>query len=744
MKSFGSRYDNKIIIPSIIIVTFLLSVFISYTQPFRTLELKLTDQLFEWRGPLDVSESPIVLVAISDQADSEIPQKFPWPTDVYARLIRNLNKAGAKTIGIDVIFRQPDTYDLSNDTTFSEAISKYGNVVLVGNLLHQKSTILPSGNLKKVENNSQATQISKNFPLPLLQRGNPNPVGMADLVTDSDGFIRKYRLRQRFLDKTYYSFGLEVLKDYKNIDSSQIQAHPEYLELGEYQIPKINRNSMIINYYGGPKTFPLYSFDQVIDDSTYMTVMEEPDFQVNAFDDPDYGLLHTDVFKNKIVLVGSTMLTLHDLHPTPFANSFYESGNVKMPGFEIHAHALQTILDENYYNNLAGSTIVGIILLISIITVLSAAYTGAIWGLILMVAQIIGYIALVGYAFMHMNLIIEITGVLLASIIGYISTQSFNYLAELREKGRIRNMFASYVSPELVDELIESGHDPQLGGDEVYITAFFSDIESFSTFSEKLDAKQLVELINDYLTEMTTIITDRSGTLDKYIGDAIVAFFGAPIVVENHAYEACVASQLMQYKQAELRRKWEKDDNDWPEIVYNMKTRIGINTGSMVTGNMGSIHRFNYTMMGDNVNLAARCESGAKSYGVYTMVTQQTKKEAEEAGDRCVFRYLDKIVVKGRSEPVEMYEIVGLRNRMNPKDLECISIYEEAQQYYLNKDFKKAETLFRQSEELEPRNRLSNSDTNHNPSKVFIERCQNLHQDPPDAKWNGVYIMENK
>jgi len=744
MKSFGSRYDNKIIISCLIFGTFILSVLVSHTQPFRTLELKITDQLFEWRGPLDVSDSPIVLVAISDQADSEIPQKFPWPTDVYARLIDNLNKAGAKVIGIDVIFSQPDTYDMSNDTTLANAISEHGNVVLVGNLLNQQNTILSSGTMKQMESTTQTTQISKNFPLSLLQKSNPNPVGMADLVTDSDGFIRKYRLQQRFLNDSYFSFGLEVLRVYQDIDSSNIYTHSESVQFGEYRIPKIDRRNMIINYYGGPNTFPLYSFDQVIDDSTYMTVMEEPGFQINAFDNPEYGLLHTDVFEDKIVLVGATMLTLHDLHPTPFANSFYEAGNVKMPGFEIHAHALQTILDENYYTNLPLLAKTRIIFFVSILAVLGAAYSGALWGLALMITEVSAYIAAIGYAFLNMNLIIELTGILLASVIGYVGTLSFNYLAELQEKGRIRDMFASYVSPELVDELVEGGHDPQLGGDKVYITAFFSDIESFSTFSEKLDAKELVVLINDYLTEMTDIITERSGTLDKYIGDAIVAFFGAPVKVEAHAYEACVVSQLMQYKQAELRKKWREEEREWPDIVYNMKTRIGINTGPMVTGNMGSTHRFNYTMMGDNVNLAARCESGAKAYGVYTMITEQTKKEAEQAGDRCVFRYLDKIVVKGRTEPVAMYEIVGLNERVTPKDLECISIYEEAQEYYLNQDFKKAESLFRQSEELEPSNRLSISNAGVNPSQVFIERCQKLQHNPPGEDWNGVYVMNTK
>ena len=724
------------------VATFLIAVFVSHTQPFRNLELKVNDQLFELRGPIPVTESPIVLVSIGEQSDSEIPQKFPWPTELYARLINNLNEAGVKAIGLDLIFTKSDNYDPRNDTLFAEAMRKHGNVILGGRLSSESKTV--QGNDPLVASTGKSSRLSKVFPIPILQQANPNPVGLVSMITDIDGFIRRYPLAQKFLGEVYNAFGVELIRLYHDLEQSDITYGNETVSIGHITIPKSDGQSMLINYYGGPGTYPSYPFEQVIDDSTYFTVMEDPDFQINGFDDPEFGLLHQGVFKDKIVLVGATMPELHDFHSTPFAQEIDRAGNAQMPGYEIHANAIQTMLDQNFYYTLNPSFTLLLIALFSILAVLGTVTTRALPGFILIALEIIGFTVLTVYLFVDSQIILEFTGSILACVIGYTGTVTYDYLSEQKEKGRIKNMFSSYVSPDLVEQMIESGQDPQLGGDETYISAFFSDIQSFSTFSEKLEAKQLVELINEYLSAMTDILTDHDGTLDKYIGDAIVAFFGAPVPVEDHAYKACIASQLVQYKQAELRAKWKSEGDKWPDIVSQMQTRIGVNTGEMVTGNMGSTQRFNYTMMGDNVNLAARCESGAKAYGVYTMITEETKKEAEKFGDRCIFRYLDRIVVKGRTKPVSMYEIVGLRDRVSATDLKCIDIYEEAMKQYMDQNFSKAIELFQESAEYEPNKPGSMPGVNTNPSLIFIERCQSLIKEPPGEDWNGVYVMKTK
>ena len=196
---------------------------------------------------------------------------------------------------------------------------------------------------------------------------------------------------------------------------------------------------------------------------------------------------------------------------------------------------------------------------------------------------------------------------------------TYKLFTEGKDKAYLKASFGNYVSPELIDQMFESGEAPSLGGEEGYNTAFFSDIASFSSFSEKLEATELVELLNEYLEAMTNILLENGGTLDKYIGDAIVAFYGAPMEVDDHELLACRTAIKMQKRLEELRGIWQEEGERWPEIVHHMQNRIGINTGPMVTGNMGSDSRMNYTMMGDTVNLAARLESSAKQYGIYTV-----------------------------------------------------------------------------------------------------------------------------
>ena len=219
-------------------------------------------------------------------------------------------------------------------------------------------------------------------------------------------------------------------------------------------------------------------------------------------------------------------------------------------------------------------------------------------------------------------------------------------------------MFGSYVSADLVEQMVESGEEPHLGGEETAITAFFSSVQAFSSFSELLTPTGLVDLMNEYLTAMTNILQEERGTLDKYIGDAIVAMYGAPIPMEDLAYQSVRTALLMQDKQLELRDKWALEEEKWGKcygLVKQMQTRIGCNTGTATVGNMGALDRFNYTMMGDMVNLAARCERSQGLRGLHYDY-RETKLASEKTRDDIAFRYLDKIVVKGRSQPVAMFE----------------------------------------------------------------------------------------
>ena len=287
--------------------------------------------------------------------------------------------------------------------------------------------------------------------------------------------------------------------------------------------------------------------------------------------------------------------------------------------------------------------------------------------------------------------------------------------------------------------MVESGEEPKLGGVEEEITAYFSDIEGFSGFSEKLTPPQLVELMNEYLTACTDIVQAEGGTLDKYIGDALVAMYGAPLALPNHAHAAVIAALRVQKRGTELRKKWKHEpEKNWPEIVTRLQTRIGLNTGRAVVGNMGSHTRFNYTMMGDTVNLAARMESGAKAYGVYTMITEATRAEsARVAPEAVLFRRLDRIVVKGRSQAVEIHEAMALAADVTPAMRECAEWFERGLDFYWMQDWAEATACFQNSLrcELHP---------GHSPSDVLLERVALMRAKPPGPEWDGVWRMTSK
>jgi len=284
--------------------------------------------------------------------------------------------------------------------------------------------------------------------------------------------------------------------------------------------------------------------------------------------------------------------------------------------------------------------------------------------------------------------------------------------------------------------MYEEKQAPKLGGVEGHHTAFFSDIQDFSTFSEVLEPERMVSLMNEYLTVMSKVILDNQGTLDKYIGDAIVAFYGAPAPVKDHEIKSCYTALAMQKALDELRVKWKKE-NDWPDIVYSMQHRIGLNCGRMVTGNMGSEMRMNYTMMGDTVNLAARLESSAKQYGVYNFVGENIY---EAAKTHFAFRFLDFVKVKGKNIPVKVYELVSDKNEILSENIDLIKLFEQGIDHYFKQEWKMAVNKFTQAENLEDKFESRNT----TPSQIYIERCEMFMKNPPEKDWDGVWKMTSK
>jgi len=445
-------------------------------------------------------------------------------------------------------------------------------------------------------------------------------------------------------------------------------------------------------------------------------------------------------FADALVLIGPVDPMLQDLAPTPFNTS-------PVPKVGLHGNLIKTIRSGLFIRHVPTGVLIALTFGLTLV-VASLAVAGGVKGIgykVLGSALLAGYVAAALWLFKSQHLVLPMTAPLAATLMASFIGIGWQLVLEERQKGRIKGMFGTYVSPQLVERMVESGDDPQLGGHDDEITAYFSDIQSFSTFSEKLGSGPLVELMNEYLTACTDIVQKEGGTLDKYIGDAVVAMFGAPLPLKDHALRACVASQLVHRKLGELREKWRGQGEKWPPIVWNMQTRIGLNSGVCMIGNMGSRTRFNYTMMGDNVNLAARMESGAKSWGAYTMCAEATKLACEQHGaGRVVFRQLGRIVVKGRTTAVPIHEIASLKEFVTSEARECYGVFEQGLQKYYARDWDAALALFRQSEKLEPNQPGKTPGVSSNPSLVYIGITEHYKEEPPAPDWDGVYVMKEK
>ncbi len=483
-------------------------------------------------------------------------------------------------------------------------------------------------------------------------------------------------------------------------------------------------------------------------------------------------------FYNKIVIVGVAVEVIHDTKSTPFYN--YLGQQQLTPGMETHANAIQTILDHNWIHVFGGritdlfynypmshSYLIALMSFIALLLLLLA--NPIIAGVLILLEGGI-YFAIVagvftadylwlpkilstklftnhyvsahpGWFIPHLpgpgqSLVLPLVAPLAGMILTYTSIVIYRYVNEQKDKKFLKSTFGAYISPDLIDQMYEEKREPQLGGVAGNHTAFFSDIQSFSSFSEVLAPEKMVKLMNEYLTEMTNVLLDHRATLDKYIGDAIVAFWGAPVPVEDHEILACETALDMADRLAYLRDKWESE-GDWPDIVHQMLHRVGLNSGQIVTGNMGSNMRMNYTMMGDTVNLAARLESSAKQYGVYIQVAENTY---EVAKDHFEWRFLDYVRVKGKKVPVKVYELLARKGELKPELAKTIELFEKGQEHYYKQEWDEALKNFRESEKLEE----MFPGRSKNPSSVYVARCEQLKENPPGDDWDGVWTLTAK
>jgi adenylate cyclase len=448
-------------------------------------------------------------------------------------------------------------------------------------------------------------------------------------------------LFQNVGERNYYSLGVKASQIFKSFPE-RIENKRKYLQIGDTYIPKYNKTTALLNYFGPSGYFAHYDFADVIDDETF----ELQTLDLNSYND----LLKKEVFKNKIVLVGVTAVEFHDVHPTPF----FIKTKTLMPGVEIHATFIEMFIQKKFLKNISYLLFVLILFLLSIVYFFITTYVSPNKSVYIVLISVLSYLGLSFYLFSSKDIILPILQIPFLLIFIYVVSLIYHYIKTVKERKFIKDAFERYLAPNLVQELLKSPGKLHYGGEQKEITVLFSDIRSFTPYTESHSPKETVMILQEYLTAMVGVIIKNKGTLDKFVGDEIMALFGVPVELDNSAYWACKAAYEMRLKLKELHKKWEAEGKDTFEIG------IGINTGFATVGNLGSEQIFDYTAIGDTVNAGARLEAINKQYDTenHIIISESTYKMAK---DKIIAEYLDDVLVKGKSIPVKIYQLLGIK-----------------------------------------------------------------------------------
>ena len=526
-----------------------------------------------------------------------------------------------------------------------------------------------------------------------------NAAGYVSFVPEMDGVVRWVPTLMQHDEYMFPPLSLQVAREavQSPLAVNIYEFGVEKMALGEIPIPVKENGDILINYYGPALTFDHISATDILT-----------------------GKVGQEELSGKIVLVGATAAGIHDIHTSPFGPLF--------PGVEIHANIMESILQNDYLMRPEW---------LSILDLLMIALSGLFLGLVsqkykaygaatFLAFGMLGYLAFDFYLFTQKGLWVNTVYPIFTQLFVYSGLILYHFGFEQREKRFIKGAFSQYLAPTVVNQLVDNPDFLKLGGERREITAFFSDVAGFSSISEKLEPEKLVKLLNDYLTKMTDIILKYEGTVDKFEGDAIIAFFGAPLIFKDHALRSCLVSVEMQECLETMRTEWRAQGE--PELFM----RIGVNTGPAVVGNMGSTTRLDYTMMGDSVNLAARLEGVNKQYKTYTMISESTY---EQAKDGIEAREVDLIRVVGKREPVRIYELLGKKGKLDATMEQILPFFIEGYELYKKREWNKSAEFFE---------KVLAINSEDGPSLTYFERCITFQVHPPTDDWDGVFSMGSK
>jgi adenylate cyclase len=739
------------------------------------LELSTLDTRFQLRGR--TQPDPRIVIVDIDQHSQEVLGHWPFPRVQFANLLDALREDGASIAAFDMTFSKPDQtllplQDLSAelaqqkkngapvssailsavedkeqkydyDQQLAESIQRFGKVVLGNYFLYTKADL--EGVSKEALD--QYADLLADFPFPrvsplpsargeagrvhviqlyedqgLVPRGaeanasvfrdalaaGKGAAGFFNVVVDADSVVRRVPLAIPYgrdadpADWDFYaSLDVQTIRLYLGLSNQDTALYygdggVAFIRFG----PKLivhpdDLSRLLVNFHGPSRTYPYVSF---------------ADAALKKF--------QPGTFKDKIVLIGASATGIGDLRATPF-------GSIDFPGVEVHANLIDNILNQQFLVRRGAQALadLGFILLFGIPLGLWLAVAQPRW-MVCGVVLLLPFAGVVYWAFLYgwwLNFVVPAVFTLIPNVS---LVALYRVLIEEREKRRVRGAFQQYVSPEVIRRLLS---DPErVKPRKTEVTVLFSDIRDFTTISESLDAQELADLLNNYLTEMTKIIFRHQGTLDKYIGDAVMAIWGAPFDEREHAERSCLSAVDMISRLAELQAQWRAQGKPVLEIG------IGINSGIASVGNMGSSLRYGYTAMGDAVNLASRLEGLNKEYGTHILVSDSTHNQLRTG--KLILREIDLIRVKGKLQPLTIYEILDPRvDEASRKELmELFGIGREA---YKCHDWRAAQRSFQAVLERWP---------NDGPSRVFVARCAEYLHEAPASDWDGVYVMKHK
>ncbi|MFP5518358.1 MAG: CHASE2 domain-containing protein [Bdellovibrionia bacterium] len=623
-------------------------------------------------------------------------------------------------------------------------ISKETEKALGEHYLNVFASVLKVNSFEQVQKEIKARAI--NVAVPQYGAWTPNISTLQDPSTftasfiaklDRDGYVRRYPLFYRTGNQLGLSFipslalqsyllskGYRAeVKAYSKDNSLLVKTVSVYSNETDrhvMDIPVDREGQMLIRYYGRTMALPHIPAKEFLYKKETIAVQQSKlDSKSQSLVIEEKTIPRTEYLKDKSLIVGATAIGLYDLRNTPLEANY--------PGPEIHLTALQNLLEGEFIRAWAAEEKWAPWIAIVVGLALSAlwSFSGFIFTFVAFALIAIAAIFLDFYFFIEKNIVVHSILFLVHILALFFVIQIYKYFSEEKKKLEIKKTFAKYVSPALVDDILKDTENLKLGGRREYMSVFFSDVRGFTTISEKLAPEELSRILNLYLSPMTEIVFKHNGTLDKYMGDAIMAFFGAPVKNTTHAKDACRCALESIEKLKHIQDEFAKQG--LPRIDIG----IGINTGEMSVGNMGSNIVQSYTVMGDSVNLASRLEGINKEYGTRIIISEFTKKEVE---DSFATREVDLVKVKGKDLPVTIYELI-CEGECRTEMAQALGHYNQGLKLYKNKKFDEAITFFEKAIQTLGQDPVS---------ELYIERCQELRSMPLDDNWDGVFVMKTK